>query len=133
MRSTLIRSRRMACVNSLMAYWKGCPRIRLNRKKAASDYSDLSNVLPCSIQPKQAVPNSNTSWRYLTRSLQRIRANTSWRLPIGVRCATLKRHVTEKDVSQWFEPADWNYCGISEFHKNGCGWEIIRLYNNSHL
>lgn len=50
----------------------------------------------------------------------------------GVLCI-LERYLTGKDVTQWFEQVAWNYCGISEFHKNGTGWQVIRLDDNSHL
>jgi broad specificity phosphatase PhoE len=50
----------------------------------------------------------------------------------GVLCI-LERYLSGKDVNQWFQQVEWNYCGISEFHKDGQTWKMIRLDDNRHL
>jgi len=44
----------------------------------------------------------------------------------GVLCV-LERYLSGKDVSQWFQQVEWNYCGISEFHLDGQTWKTVRL------
>lgn len=50
----------------------------------------------------------------------------------GVLCI-LERYLSGKDVSQWFQQVEWNYCGISEFHQIDQIWKMIRLDDNRHL
>ena len=50
----------------------------------------------------------------------------------GVLCV-LERYLSGKDVSQWFQQVEWNYCGISEFHLLDNSWKMVRLDDNRHL
>jgi len=45
----------------------------------------------------------------------------------------LTRYFRNEDMNGWQSVGPWTACGISEFHKNGSGWRIIRLDDNSHL
>lgn len=50
----------------------------------------------------------------------------------GVLCI-LERYLSGKDVSQWFQQVEWNYCGISEFHHFNHAWKMVRLDDCRHL
>ena len=45
----------------------------------------------------------------------------------------LTRYFNDKDMRGWQSVGPWTACGISEIHKNGSGWQIIRLDDHSHL
>ena len=45
----------------------------------------------------------------------------------------LTRYFKNEDMNGWQSVGPWTACGISEVHKNGSGWQIIRLDDNSHL
>jgi probable phosphoglycerate mutase len=47
--------------------------------------------------------------------------------------STLTRHFRGEDMAGWQAVGPWTACGVSEFHKNGHGWEIIRLDDARHL
>ena len=45
----------------------------------------------------------------------------------------LTRYFRNEEMDGWQGVGPWTACGISEIHKNGSGWRIIRLDDNSHL
>ena len=45
----------------------------------------------------------------------------------------LTRYFRNEAMNGWQSVGPWTACGISEVHKNGSGWQIIRLDDNSHL
>jgi 2,3-bisphosphoglycerate-dependent phosphoglycerate mutase len=45
----------------------------------------------------------------------------------------LTRYFRGEDMHGWQSVGPWTACGISEIHKNGSEWQIIRLDDHSHL
>ena len=45
----------------------------------------------------------------------------------------LMRYFRNESMQGWQAVGPWTACGISEVHKNGSGWQIIRLDDHSHL
>lgn len=45
----------------------------------------------------------------------------------------LTRYFSGDDMSGWQSVGPWTACGISEFHKNGRGWQMVRLDDSRHL
>jgi broad specificity phosphatase PhoE len=45
----------------------------------------------------------------------------------------LTRYFRNEEMIGWQSIGPWTACGISEVHKNGSGWQIIRLDDHSHL
>jgi broad specificity phosphatase PhoE len=45
----------------------------------------------------------------------------------------LTRYFRNEKMIGWQSIGPWTACGISEVHKNGSGWQIIRLDDHSHL
>ncbi len=45
----------------------------------------------------------------------------------------LTRYFRYEDMNGWQGVGPWTPCGISEIHKNGSGWQILRLNDHSHL
>ena len=45
----------------------------------------------------------------------------------------LTRYFRNEDMIGWQSVGPWTACGITEVHKNGSGWQIIRSDDYSHL
>lgn len=45
----------------------------------------------------------------------------------------LTRYFQNEEMDGWQSVGPWTACGISEVHKNGSGWQFIRLDDHSHL